>query len=197
MIAESPSPEWLLDNLWPLAATLVCAFAILRLLGRQFGKKRMIQASWACVGLLAILLAARLAFETTDKKLERQTRELAESCVGPDLAKFNRLADGAIKLTLRDGARVALRGPQVRTALQVAGVRAVSCSAFEVVRREGDPLVAVQVSVSGETSKWHGWGLTTWEVYWQKTPDGWHAVEMRLVNVPGGPGMIGSLQIPH
>jgi hypothetical protein len=196
-VAEIPAPEWLLDNGWPVAATLVCAFAILRMLGSQFGKKRMLQASWACLGILAILLAARLVIETTDQKLERQTRELAESCIGPNLEKFNRLADGEIKVTLRDPGRVALRGPQVRTALQVAGVRSVSCSALEVIRREGDPLVGVQVSVSGDTAKWHGWGLTTWEVYWQKTPHGWRAVEMRLINVPGGPGVIGSLHIPH
>lgn len=198
ILAAINGPEWLFGNPWPVAAVLVCAFALLRLVGRKWAKKPLLHASWGCLVLLAAVLVASRFVETTNRKLMRQTRDLAAACVGPDLKKFDALAAADVAVTIQDGANPEKSTPMmpatsVRQRLSQEGVRSVTCSGVEVVP---GPPGQVVVSVSAKVTSAHAAGedgMTTWQVYWQPTPAGWRAVEIRLVNMPGGASMLKGL----
>ena len=196
LLADIQWPEWLFGNPWPIATALICAFVILRLLGRKLDRKPLIQASWVSLGLMAAIVASSFFIETTDKKLVRQTKELAAACVGPKLEAFDALADPGLKVTIKDAAHVMRKGTAVREALRQARIRKADCSSFEVTW-EDKPLAKVAFSVHADGALWSSEGMTSWQVYWQETPGGWKAVEMRLVNMPGGPGMLDGLQMPR
>ena len=186
-------PDWLFANPWQLAVLLAGAFAILRLAARRFESRRMLATSWASLGLLVLVLAAAQLVETTTEKLVRQTKELVAACVGPKMETFDRLLAPEVRVSVGNRSRVILTGDKaLREQVRQGVIRKVECSGGEVVSSQKET-VKIAFSVTVGTERWGTPGMTSWEIAWRETPAGWHVVELRLVNMPGGPGMLDSI----
>lgn len=184
ILSEIAWPEWLFGNPWPLVVVLALLFAGLRLVGRRLEKPKLTHASWAALGAMALVIVGSQLVETTQKKLVRQTKELVTASIGPRFDVLDRLLAPEVKVSVGDQTHVVMTGDQaLRARLKQAQVKTMSCSNLEATVEDGGN-AWVRISVEASGAQWDGAGMTTWRIYWVKTPAGWRATELRLVGAP-------------
>ncbi len=186
ILLEIAWPEWLFGNPWPLAVGLVLLFAGLRLVGRRMEKPKLLRASWGALGAMLLVLAAAYLVETRSERLVRQTRELAQAGIGPDFKVLDSLLAPEIKVSTGNQSRgIAISDQVLRARLASMQAKTMVCSNMEATFT-ADDAAFVHVSVQAGSARWEGAVMTTWNVYWKKTPAGWRVTELKLVGAPLG-----------
>lgn len=181
VLGETTLTQMFLENPWPAVIALVGVSAVLRLVGKRQGEKRLVLAGWIALVLgLGVYLLATLV-DTDRETLIARTHMLVKATSPADEAALaDLIADRAVLLGPDGNFFDDLTAGFIARELREHDVQENALRAVDAIsNRPGQGVSTMDVS-----SRLNGYPMRTeWELAWQNSDDGtWRLTSMKWLS---------------